>query len=88
MGISTTACYVNEYKFFRNVIQTDLGEIIKDLRKSHAVETETAPETSIVENIKNDSDAFPAPFKKLQRLLRLNIFCSKRGTAILQWYPS
>lgn len=52
------ACYVDEYEFFRNVIQSDLGEIIKDLRKSHAGEKETAPETSIVEDIRSDLEAY------------------------------
>ncbi|MDE7321880.1 MAG: helix-turn-helix domain-containing protein [Lachnospiraceae bacterium] len=52
------ACYVDEYKFFRNVIQSDLGEIIKDLRKTHAGETETAPTTSIVEDIKSDLETY------------------------------
>lgn len=26
------ACYVDKYEFFRHVIQSDLGEIIKNLR--------------------------------------------------------
>lgn len=52
------ACYVDEYEFFRNVIQSDLGEIIKDLRKTHAGETETAPTTSIVEDIKSDLETY------------------------------
>ena len=49
---------VDEYEFFRHVIQSDLGEIIKDLRKSHAGETETAPASSIVEDIKSDLEAY------------------------------
>ncbi len=52
------ACYVDEYEFFRHVIQSDLGEIIKDLRKSHAGETETAPVSSIVEDMKSDLEAY------------------------------
>lgn len=52
------ACYVDEYEFFRNGIQSDLREIIKDLRKSHTGETETAPETSLVESMRNDIKAY------------------------------
>ena len=52
------ACYEDEYEFFRHVIQSDLGEIIKDLRKSHAGETETAPKTSIVEGIRSDLETY------------------------------
>ncbi len=47
-------CYVDEYEFLRHVIQSDLVEIIKDLLKSYAGKTETAPETSIVEGIRSD----------------------------------
>ena len=71
------ACYVDEYEFFQHVIQSDLGEIIKDLRKSHAGETETAPETSIVENIKSDLEAY----KKLQRQSHRKRFCPHVQTA-------
>ncbi len=49
---------MDEYEFFQNVIQSDLVEIIKDLRKAHAGETETAPTTSIVEDIKSDLETY------------------------------
>lgn len=37
---------------FLQLIQSDLGEIIKELRHNHAGEKETAPEISLVEYFK------------------------------------
>lgn len=72
------ACYVNEYEFFRHVIQSDLGEIIKDLRKSHAGETETAPTTSIVEDIKSDLETYKN-FKGSRAEKDFALMCKRRG---------
>lgn len=72
------ACYVDEYEFFRHVIQSDLGEIIKDLRKSHAGETETAPETSIVENIKSDLETYKN-FKGSRSEKDFALLCKRNG---------
>lgn len=52
------AYYVNEYEFFKHVIQSDLGEIIKDLLKAHAGKTKTAPASSIIEDIKSNLEAY------------------------------
>lgn len=72
------ACYVDEYEFFRNVIQSDLGEIIKDLRKSHAGEKETAPETSIVEDIRSDLEAYKS-FKGSRPEKDFALMCKRIG---------
>ena len=72
------ACYVDEYEFFRHVIQSDLGEIIKDLRKAHAGETETAPATSIVEDMKSDLEAYKK-FKGSRAEKDFALMCKRRG---------
>ena len=72
------ACYVDEYEFFRNVIQSDLGEIIKDLRKSHAGETETAPDISIVEGIRSDLEAYKN-FKGNRSEKEFALMCKRWG---------
>ena len=72
------ACYVDEYEFFQHVIQSDLGEIIKDLRKSHAGETETAPETSIVESIKSDLETYKN-FKGSRSEKDFALLCKRNG---------
>ena len=72
------ACYVDKYEFFRHVIQSDLGETIKDLRKSHAGETETTPETSIVEDIKSDLEVFKN-FKGSRAEKDFALMCKRRG---------
>lgn len=43
------ACRVDEYQYFLHTIQTDLGEIIRDLRQCHAGDKETAPEQPLLE---------------------------------------
>lgn len=46
------ASTIDEYQYFLQLIQSDLGEIIKELRHNHAGEKETAPEISLVEYFK------------------------------------
>lgn len=72
------ACYVDEYEFLRHIIQSDLGEIIKDLLKSHAGETETAPDTSIVEGIKSDLETYKN-FKGSRLEKDFALMCKRRG---------
>lgn len=43
------ACRVDEYQYFLHTIQTDLGEIIRDLRQNHAGDKETVPEQPLLE---------------------------------------
>lgn len=69
---------MDEYEFFRHIIQSDLGEIIKDLRKSHAGETETAPDTSIVDGIRSDLETYKN-FKGSHLEKDFALMCKRRG---------
>ncbi len=54
------------------------AEIIKDLQKSYARETETAPDTSIVEGIKSDFEAY-RNFKGSRSEKNFFLMCKRLG---------
>ena len=44
---------IDEYQYFLQQIQSDLGTIIKDIKQNHVGEKETAPKTSLIESFKD-----------------------------------
>jgi len=75
------ACRVDEYQFFLQTIQSDLGEMIKDLRKTHAGEKETAPDETLVESLMQEMKSYEKvkgkdldmQFAHLCKLLKINV---------------
>lgn len=47
---------IDEYQYFLQQIQSDLGTIIKDIKQNHVGEKETAPKTSLIESFKDSLD--------------------------------
>ena len=47
---------IDEYQYFLQQIQSDLGSIIKDIKQNHIGEKETAPKTSLIKSFKDSLD--------------------------------
>ena len=84
------AAHINDDEYFSHMVSDDLHDIIKDIREAHKKDSDTAPETTIANELKKDlEDAtkFKGSIQEKQAVLyckRLGINYNKLSTEEFQ----
>ena len=72
------AAHINNDEYFSHMISDDLHAIIKDIRESHKKESDTAPENTIMDELKKDIEdatSFKGSLQEKQAIL----YCKRLG---------
>lgn len=72
------AAYIQEEEYFSHAIHDDMDVIMQDIRKSHAKDSNTAPEISIATELKRQVEDM-ADFKGSDQEKQVRIFCNQLG---------
>lgn len=72
------AAYIQEEEYFSHAIHDDMDVIMQDIRKSHAKDSNTAPEISIATELKRQVEDI-ANFKGSDQEKQVRIFCNQLG---------
>ena len=70
--------HIHEDEYFSRMIHDDIDAIIRDIRKNHEKDIDTAPETTIVEELKRQIDDV-VNFKGSNQEKQIRIFCNQLG---------
>ena len=72
------AAHINDDEYFSHMVSDDLHTIIKDIREVHKKDSDTAPETTIVDELKKDLDD-AASFKGSPQEKQAILYCKRLG---------
>lgn len=79
MRTLNAAC-VHEDEYFSHTVHDDIDAIIRDIRKSHAKDSNTASEVTVTEGLKRQIEDI-ANFKGSSQEKQVRIFCAQLGIA-------
>lgn len=72
------SAHINEDEYFSHMVSDDIHAIIRDIREVHKKDNETAPTTTIVDEIKKDLEEV-ANFKGSDKEKQAILYCKRLG---------
>ena len=72
------SAHINEDEYFSHMVYDDIHAIIKDIREAHKKDNDTAPTTTIVDEIKKDLEEV-ANFKGSDKEKQAILYCKRLG---------
>ena len=70
------AAHINDDEYFSHLVNEDIDRIIRDLRKKHKKDSTSAPEVSVVKQMKKDLDEV-ANFKGSRLEKQIILYCKQ-----------